>query len=204
MRNNLLKLFLVVSIATLFGCSQSSDEESKPAISSAPVAESGAEQDKQKEDKSSSVKVDFALNCVGQKNGQQAEFFAYKNEAKFTYQTPGYFIQKNLSKVSTDSQKYTYNIDSEWTTFEGPLFLKRISGKRIELIRDTLELNYYYDDGGRDPFSCSKVSDDQAQSYFDKANEMLNNQKNELASSNDKAEQELKQRETEQLQRNKI
>jgi hypothetical protein len=146
-------------------------------------------------------KVEFALNCVSDKNGEPAIFVAVGNQAIFRDKSG--HSQKYMSKEGTRTEAYSYNVDYEWTTFYGPFEKKNIVSKGFELIRDTLKLNYSYPDG-RDPYSCTKASDEEAKQIYTGTLTWLTQKQDNLKQDQFNAEEAKKRKDEEQARRNKI
>jgi uncharacterized protein len=146
---------------------------------------------------------EYALECSSVKNGRRTIFLKIGDSAYHVYTTGSFSMQKYSFKEKTN-ENYIFSANHELTTFYsygGYVETKDISGKRIELKRDNLQINYYYP-GGRDPFNCRKAQGEDVSKLKDEANELLSNAKNRDKNKKNQEESDKKRKDEDQKNRN--
>ena len=192
-------LVLSVAVFAAVGCSKQGDQTK--TLSTPPENQQANTQSPTTPKAAIEKKVEFALNCISDKNGEPAIFVAVGGKAIFRSKSG--HSQKYMSRKGTKTEAYSYDVDYEWTTFYGPLEQKNITSKGFELIRDTLKLNYSYPDG-KDPYSCTKVSDEEAKEIYTGTLSWLTLKQDEYKRGQSNAEEAKKRKDEDQASRNKI
>jgi hypothetical protein len=147
-------------------------------------------------------KIDFALKCKSDKNGQAAYILSVDNSGVF-FQEPRH-SQVYLSRSVTTTESYTFSADYEWTTFYNDVVEKRLlSNRRYIVSRDTLKIMYVYPDG-RDPFTCTMASSDETIALHKSSIDWLKAKITEKSNVEARALQDQQRKEQEQKSRNKI
>ncbi len=183
----IISIFLVACGDKEAPAKQSSiSETSKPAEASKPPE----------------VKVEFALNCVGEKSSRTpASFVSLGDKALLTIFSYKYRYTAVLSSATPEKYSYTITGKEESGNYVSE------SGKTIELQRDSLRLVYFYGGPqyggqGADGFTCVTL-DDPAKA-LETSNQLVANEAKKAADDAERARIQEENAKQEQLKRNKI